>query len=269
MKQTIDISSRISKSVEISKDIGVDNGLAKDWERLLDEVKNASSIDEILDIVSDFDKTMTELREKRNTVSILKFEYKAMKEQAELQADYNNLFLIENALKILDTAEQMESGNPSISRIDRIEVLLVWVSEIAPKIQDDLDKKDEEAIKARAGNVLQRAKSLENLVELSMTKNRFLPGFIEFSESFNEKIDDVRDLVISNDIATADNMVRELFTEWRQVSFAYEDDPHGSDVGYSIDELKRIEYREKLEAFSNTVSNFNHAGFAQYTAEYN
>jgi hypothetical protein len=269
MKQTVDISSRISKSVQISKDIGVDNNLAKDWERLLDEVKNASSIDEILEIVSEFDRSMTELREKRNPISILKFEYRAMKEQAELQADYNNLFLIENALKILDTAEQMESGNPSITRIDRIEVLLVWVSEIAPKIKDDLDKKDEDAIRERAGNVLQRAKSLENLVELSMTKNRFLPGFIEFSESFNEKIDDVRDLVIRNDIEAADNLVRELFSEWRQVSFAYDDDPYGSEVGYTVDELKRIEYREKLEALSNSVSNFNHVGFSQYTAEYN
>ena len=269
MKQTVDISSRISKSVQISKDIGVDNSLAKDWERLLDEVKNASSIDEILEIVSEFDRSMTELREKRNPISILKFEYRAMKEQAELQADYNNLFLIENALKILNTAEQMESGNPSITRIDRIEVLLVWVSEIAPKIKDDLDKKDEDAIRERAGNVLQRAKSLENLVELSMTKNRFLPGFIEFSESFNEKIDDVRDLVIRNDIEAADNLVRELFSEWRQVSFAYDDDPYGSEVGYTVDELNRIEYREKLEALSNSVSNFNHVGFSQYTAEYN
>ena len=53
-----------------------------------------------------------------------------------------------------------------------------------------------------------------------------------------------------------------LFSEWRQVSFAYDDDPYGSDVGYSVDELKRIEYREKLEALSNSVSNFNHIGFA-------
>ena len=59
-------------------------------------------------------------------------------------------------------------------RIDRIEVLLVWVSENAPKIKSDLDKNDEEAIKARASNVLERAKSIENLIELSMTKNRFL-----------------------------------------------------------------------------------------------
>ncbi len=269
MKKTIDISSRISKSVEISKDIGIDYGLAEDWARLLERVNGATSIDEILEIVSDFDRSMTELREKRNPVSILKFEYQSMKQQAEFQADYSNLFLINNALKILNTAEQMSSDNPSIMRIDRIEVLLVWVSEMAPKIKSDLAKYDEDAIKIRAGNVLQRAKSLENLVELSMTKNRFLPGFIEFSESFNEKIDYVRDLVIANDIDTADNMVRDLFSEWQQVSFAYEDDPRGSPVGYSADELKRIEYREKLEAYSNSVSNFNHEGFAQYTDEYN
>ena len=269
MKKTVEISSRINKSVEISQEIGVDSGLSSEWERLLSQVENASSVDEILEIVSEFEDSMNQLREKRNPVSILKFEYEAMKEQAELQADYNNLFLIENALKILDTAEQMESGNPSISRIDRIEVLLVWVSEIAPKIKSQLDKQDEEAIKARAGNVLERAKSLENLVEVSMTKNRFLPGYIEFSESFNEKIDDARDLVIANDIDAADNLVRELFAEWRKVSSAYEDDPYGSDVGYSSDELKRIEYREKLESLSNAATNFNHPGFTQNLGEFN
>ncbi|MEJ2260610.1 MAG: hypothetical protein P8X83_02975 [Nitrosopumilaceae archaeon] len=230
---------------------------------------DASSIDEILEIVSAFDRSMTELREKRNPIAILKFEYHAMKEQAELQADYNNLFLIDNALKILDTAEQMESGNPSITRIDRIEVLLVWASEIAPKIKSDLDAQDEDAIKARAGNVLERAKSLENLVELSLKTKRFLPGFIEFSETFNEKIDDARDLVIEGDIDGADEMVRDLFVEWREVSNAYDEDPYGSDVGYSLDELKRIEFKEKLEAYSNAVSNFNHPGFAQHEQEYN
>jgi hypothetical protein len=281
MKKTIDISSRISKSVEISKDIGIDKRLAENWARLLERVDDAISIDEILEIVSDFDLSMTELREKRNPVVLLKFEYQSMKQQAELQADYNNLFLIDNALKILDTAEQMTSGNPSIMRIDRIEVLLVWVSEIAPKIKSDLDKRDEEAIKERAGNVLQRAKSLENLVELKMIKNRFLPGFIEFSESFNEKIDVVRDLVIGNDIDAADKMVRDLFSEWSQVSYAYDKDPFGSPVGYDKEELKRIEYREKLVAYSIAVSNFNPFSsavikvsssttvFPQFTEEYN
>jgi glutamyl/glutaminyl-tRNA synthetase len=134
-----------------------------------------------------------------------------MKEKAELQADYENLFLIENALKILDTAKQMDSSNPSIMRIDRIEVLLSWASDISPKIQNELDSYNKDAYKIRASDILQRAKSLENLVELSLTKNRFLPNYVEFTETFNEKIDNVRDLVIKNDLDQADELVRDLF----------------------------------------------------------
>ena len=108
----------------------------------------------------------------------------------------------------------MESGNPSITRIDRIEVLLTWASEKAPVIKNDLDSYNKDAFKIRASDILQRAKSLENLVELSMTKNRFLPNYVEFTENFNEKIDRVRDLVIQNDLEQADQLVRELFDEW-------------------------------------------------------
>ena len=59
----------------------------------------SKSVDEILQIVSEFDQSMTELREKRNPLVVLEFEYKSMKQKAELQADYQNLFLIDNALK--------------------------------------------------------------------------------------------------------------------------------------------------------------------------
>ena len=163
----------------------------------------------------------------------------------------------------------MESGNPSITRIDRIEVLLSWASDIAPKIKSDLDSYDKDAYKVRASDILQRAKSLENLVELSLTKNRFLPNYIEFTETFNEKIDDVRDLVIKNDLDQADELVRDLFDEWTMVSKAYTDDPHGSDVGYTADELKRIDFRKKLDTFSNMVSTFYNAGFSEYLDEYN
>jgi len=205
MTQIIEISSRISKSVEISQASSVDSSLVDDWKLLLERVGNAKSVDEILEIVSEFDQSMTELREKRDPLMVLEFQYKAMKEKAELQADYENLFLIDNALKILDTAKQMESGNPSITRIDRIEVLLTWVSEIAPQIKKDLDSYAKDAFKVCASDVLQRAKSLENLVELSLTKNRFLPNYIEFTEAFNEKIDNVRELVIKNDLNQADD----------------------------------------------------------------
>lgn len=268
MSQIIDISSRISKSVEISQTSGVDSNLTSNWRSLLEQVENATSTSEILDIISKFDQSMTELREKRNPLVILEFEYKTMKEKAEIQADYENLFLIDNALKILNTAKQMESGNPSITRIDRIEVLLTWVSENASKIKSDLDSYDKDAFKVRASDILQRAKSLENLVELSLTKNRFLPNYIEFAEKFNEKIDDVRDLVIKNDLDQADVLVRQLFDEWTSVSQAYAEDPLGSDVGYSVDEIKRIEFRKKMDAFSNMVSTFYNSEFSAYVDEY-
>jgi hypothetical protein len=269
MTQIIDISSRISKSVEISQATGADSDLVSDWKLLLERVENAKSVDEILEIVLEFDQSMTELREKRNPLLVLEFQYKTMKAKAELQADYENLFLIDNALKILDTAKQMESGNPSIMRIDRIEVLLTWVSEKAPQIKTDLDSYNKDAFKIRASDVLQRAKSLENLVELSLTKKRFLPNYIEFTEKFNEKIDDVRDLVIKNDLDQADELVRDLFDEWTLVSQAYTDDPHGSDVGYTVDEIKRIEFRKKLETFSNMVSTFYNNQFSAHVSGYN
>ena len=160
MTQIIDISSRISKSVEISQASGVDSDLTDDWKLLLERVENAESVDEILEIVSEFDQSMTELREKRNPLTVLEFQYKTMKDKAEIQADYENLFLIDNALKILDTAKQMESGKPSITRIDRIEVLLTWVSEKAPQIKIDLDSYTKDAFKVRASDILQIAKSL-------------------------------------------------------------------------------------------------------------
>ena len=269
MAQIIDISSRITKSVEISQSSGVNSKLVNDWKLLLKRVENAESVDTILQIVSEFDQSIIELREKRNPLLILEFEYKSMKEKAELQADYQNLFLIDNALKILDTAKQMESGNPSITRIDRIEVLLTWVSEISPKIKTDLDSYDEDAYKIRASDILQRAKSLENLVELSLIKNRFLPNYVEFTNTFNEKIDNVRDLVIKDDLDQADELVRSLFDEWTAVSQAYANDPLGSDNGYSLDEIKRIEFRKKLNTFSNMVSTFYNTEFSNHIDEYN
>ncbi|MFB5597419.1 MAG: hypothetical protein ACE5RJ_00155 [Nitrosopumilaceae archaeon] len=269
MKNVIDVSARISKAVEISQTSNINSGLADGWEALLIKVQDAQSVDEILSIVSEFDQSINELREKRSPISILKFEYETMKSKAELQADHKNLFMINNALKILDTARQMEEGNPSVSRIDRIEVLLTWVSETAPSIKADLNSYTKDAYKVRAADILQRAKSIENLVDLSLTKNRFLPGYTDFTDKMHDKIDDVRSRVIANDLDSADNMVRDLFSEWREVSSEYADDPYGSDVGYDRAEIKRIDYREKLESLSNAVSNFYNADFAPYADGYN
>ena len=268
MKKVIDASSRISKAIEFSKQSNLDNSLIDRWESLLTQVENENSIDQILDIVSEFDESMTELREKRNPLTILKFDYESMKAKAELQADHKNLFVINNALKIIDTAQQMESGNPSITRIDRIEVLLTWASSKAPEIQNELDSYSKDAYKVRASDILQRAKSIENLVDLSLRKNRFLPGYTDFTDSLKIEIDQVRDLVIKKDLDTADNKVRQLFVEWKEVSKAYVEDPFGSDVGYSSDELKRIDYRKKLAELSTAVSNFYNVDFAAHSNDF-
>lgn len=268
MKRVIDASSRISKTVEISKSTNINSELIDGWETLLIQVEAASSIEEILEIVSSFDTSMNELREKRSPISVLKFEYETMKNKAEIQADYKNLFTINNALKILDTAEQMAAGNPSVSRIDRIEVLLTWASEIAPQIQDELNSYSEDAYKVRASDILQRAKSIENLIEVGLVNNRFLPGYEDFTVDMKERINIARNLVVQNDLDAADNMVRDLFSEWRQVSTAYADDPLGSDVGYSADELKRIEYRKQLDYLTATVSNFYNVDFVSHSEEF-
>ena len=268
MKNVIDASSRISKAVEISKNVNIDSTLVDGWETLLVQVEAAESIEEILEIVSEFDASINELREKRSPISVLKFEYETMKNKAEIQADHKNLFTINNALKILNTAEQMDAGNPSVSRIDRIEVLLTWASEIAPQIQDELNSYSEDAYKVRASDILQRAKSIENLIELGLINNRFLPGYEDFTTDMMERVNIARDLVIQNDLDAADEMVRDLFSEWRQVSTAYADDPLGSDVGYSTDELKRIEYRKQLDYLTATVSNFYNADFVSHSDEF-
>jgi hypothetical protein len=191
-----------------------------------------------------------------------------MKVKAEIQADYKNLFTIDNAIRIIDTAEQMAKGNPSVSKIDRIEVLLTWASTKAPEIQSELDSYSKDAYKVRASDILQRAKSIENLVDLSLRSKKFLPGYTDFTDSMITRVDLARDLVIKNDLDAADNMVRELFDEWQQISNAYSEDPFGSEVGYSVDELKRIEYRKQLDALSNAVSNFYNADFEAYSEDY-
>jgi len=143
-----------------------------------------------------------------------------------------------------------------------------YSSEIAPEIKDELDSYSKDAYKIRASDILQRAKSIENLIEVGLVNNRFLPGYEDFIDSMNERINIARNLVIQNDLDGADIMVRDLFSEWRQVSTAYADEPLGSDVGYSIAELNRIEYRKQLDYLYATVSNFYNADFAPYSDEF-
>lgn len=268
MKNVIEISSRISSTIEFSKKNNANPQLVDSFESLLTQVKDADSLNEILNIISEFDSTINELREKRNPLSVMKFDYEKLKTKAELQADYESLVTINTALKAINTAIDLEKGTPTTNKIDKIEVLLSWASINESQVKAKLDSYTKDAYKIRAADILQRAKSIENLAELGTTHNRFLPGYADFTSSLKERLGTVRSLVIKNDLDGADNLVRELSVEWQQVSKKYADDPFGSDVGYTVDEIKRIEYRKKLEQISNFATRFYNADFAEHSEEF-
>jgi hypothetical protein len=268
MKSVIEISSRISSTVEFSKRNNADQKLIASFESLLDKVREASTLNEILVVISEFDSTINDLREKRSPLSVLKFEYQKLKSKAELQADYESLVTINNALKAIDTAIELEKGNAAVNKIDKIEVLLSWASQNKPIVQAKLDSYTKDAYKIRASDILQRAKSLENLLDLGNTHNRFLPGYTDFTKSMKERLGVARNLVVKNDLDGADNQVRQLFAEWQQVSIKYSEDPYGSEVGYTADEIKRIEYRKKLEQLSIFAAEFYNADFDEHSGEF-
>ncbi|MEM3064663.1 MAG: hypothetical protein QW177_04750 [Candidatus Nitrosotenuis sp.] len=269
MRNVIDISSRISSTIEFSKRNNADQKLITSFESLLEKVRNANTLAEILQVVSEFDSTINDLREKRSPLSLLKFEYEKLKTKAELQADYQSLVEINNALKAIDTAMEIEKGNQSVSKIEKIEVLLSWASQNRPVLQAKLDSYSKDAYKIRASDILQRAKSLENLLELGNTHNRFLPGYTDFTTSMKIKVDTARNLVMKGDLDGADNMVRELFAEWQIVSKKYSEDPYGSEIGYTGDEIKRIEYRKKIEELSDFATAFYNSDFEPHSSEFN
>ena len=261
MKNVIEISSRISSTISFAKNNAASQDTVESFQVLLDNVKAAQTLDEILKIVSDYESSINDLREKRSPLSTLKFEYEKLKAKAELQSDYESLNTINNALKVIETAIEIEKGNPTINKIDKIEVLLNYYNTQTSVIMTKLDSYTKDAYKIRASEILQRAKSIENLILLGERHNKFLPGYTDFTDSMKIRLDKARDLVVKKDLDAADEQVRALFDEWRQVSEKYDEDPFGSESGYSLDELKRIEYRKKLDDLSNFVTTFYNADF--------
>ena len=268
MTQIIEISSRIDKIVKIAQaEDRVDPVLIANWRTLLDQVDDANSAEDVLRIVSEFDQSIKQIREKRDPIPALEFQYKTMKAQAELQDDQVNLYFIENALKILKIAKQEQTSYNAQS--DGIEVLLSWVSTKSVSIQSSLDEYNSDTYKVRASYILEKAKSLQNLIEISLTTKSFLPKYIEFTDNLNQRISNVQNLVVNNELNVADSMIDDLLDEWILVSKAYTDAPHSSNVGYSLDELKRIELREKLDGFDNTVDRFWSPQFSIHQNSYN
>jgi len=261
MKNVIEISSRISSTISFAKGNSASQSTVESFQVLLDNVKDAQTLEEILKIVSDYETSINELREKRSPLSTLKFEYEKLKSKAELQSDYESLNTINNALKVIQTAIEIEKGNPTINKIDKIEVLLNYYNTQINVIKTKLESYTKDSYKIRASEILQRAKSIENLILLGERHNKFLPGYLDFTGSMKVRLDKARDLVVKKDLDAADTQVRALFDEWKQVSSKYDEDPFGSDSGYSLDELKRIEYRKKLDTLSNFATTFYNADF--------
>lgn len=269
MRNVIEISTRIMTTIEFSKANNADPQMISSFEALLDKVRSATTLSEVLKVVSEFDLAINDLRDKRTPLSTLKFEYEKLRTRAELQADYESLVTINNALRAINTAIDLEKGNPTVNRMDKIEILLTWASQQKPIVDAKLSSYSKDAHKIRAGDILQRAQSLENLVQLGITHNRFLPGYVDYTESVKERLSVSRNLVVGGDLDGADNMVRDLFAEWREVSTRYYEDPFGSDVGYSADEIKRIEYRKKIGSLSDFATHFYNADFAAHADEFN
>ena len=271
VKSVVEISGRITKVVEIARANNAGADMVPGWEDLLGRVRAAGSVPDMLAIVSEFDASLAELRERRSPLAILQFDYESMLARAEMQADHDNIAKIRTALRILDSAIAAESGSPSASRIDRIEVLLAWASESAPTIRAELDAYSDDAHDLRAGDILRRAKSIENLLDLSMRGNRFAPGFADFAASIESRLEDARNMVVAGDLDGADAAVRSLFDEWQTVSGAYaEGQPAGADDGggYSIEGLKRADIRKRIGALTAAAANFYSADFAPHAAEY-
>ena len=263
MKDIVDISSRISRSIQIATSIGLDGGYSAGWNQMLERVSSASSLSQVAEIIAEFEQSITELRENRSPLSHLRLEYERLRQQAQLRDDYGGLADIDRALRIIKSAENTGHGT---TQFDSIEVLLTWASQNAPVIKASLDRTtDAEASDERASDILQRIQSLDNLVELSIVKSRFLPGFTDFARSVDGRIGEARQKVIDGDLGSADAQIRDLFEEWRTVTAAYEKEPGAS---HSLDGLKRGEYAERLDEYAEAVDNFDNPGFAEHRGGY-
>ena len=267
IKSVTQISERISKAVDLSGTAGIGVELSGEWAALLSDVDNARSLEEILSIVSRFDATIIELREKRNPIAILTFEYRRMAEQAQRQADYANLAVIEEAIKILEAAARLNAEGSTAGRIDRVELLLTWVSEKAPIIREDLDAYTDVQFKERAGKILHRANSLNALVYMALENHRFEVGFEDFADSIMAKVDRVQSLVVAERLHEADEALDAAYDEWQIILKMYSDNPD-TEVPFTLIELKRIEYRKLIQLVDDAVDRYANANFNEHTANY-
>ncbi|NIQ05628.1 MAG: hypothetical protein GWO20_07850, partial [Candidatus Korarchaeota archaeon] len=58
IRETVEISNRLSKTIEISRASDVDTGMEEKWEDMIAELETAKSVDEVLSIVSEFEESI-------------------------------------------------------------------------------------------------------------------------------------------------------------------------------------------------------------------
>ena len=259
IKAISEISSRLERAITITRANNIDNELTQQWPDLLRRVSEASSLNEMLDIVDEFNNTMLELRNARNPISELRLEYRELLVKAEQQFDRTAIANIENAQSILELAAKIQSANPTAIKLDRVEVLLVWVVQQADILERQLATTSPEDTKARTSGILQRAQSLENLTEIGLRTKRFVSGYTDYIDEIRQIIAKTRSLVIDGQLNSADSLIRGATEDWLQVDNAYRiEPPTSSDYG-KVD-IQRREYSIHAADLQSITSKFLVAG---------
>ncbi|MDD9826352.1 MAG: hypothetical protein OXU86_06250 [Thaumarchaeota archaeon] len=259
MKAAFEVSSRLEQVIRITRANGLETDVTRQWPGLLERARAADSLGALLEVVSQFEESISSLREARNPLAALELEYRSLRAKAEQQSDRAALAGITNALSILDLAQRLSSGNPPPARLDRVEVLLAWVSQEAGVIAQRLDSYDEGDVRLRAERILERANSLENLAELGRRTKRFVPGYSDYVDEVKEKVSRARALVISGELRLADDLVRNAISEWNEVDAAYRDNPPSGE-DYGLVDIRKREYTKHVDALQAVADRFLVAG---------
>lgn len=263
LKAVSEISSRIEQVITLTRANRIDNQYTSLWNTLLERVHDSNSLSETLVIVGQFNDSINALREARNPISELQLEFRALKAKAEMTFDRTALANIENAQRILALAEELSTGQTT-TKLDRIEVLLVWVANEASEISRKLDSYTSEDNARRSSQILQSAQSLENLAEIGLRTKRFVPGYIDYIEDIRNVVERTRALVISGELGQADGLIRNATLEWREIDDAYRETPPDSDE-YGIVDISRREFQKHADDLDSVASRFLVPGTVEST----
>ncbi len=259
MRQVTEISSRLEQVITITRANRISNDLTSAWPGLLMRVSDASSLSEIREIVDEFDRSISAMRDARNPIEELKLEYRELLAKAEQRSDRTAIANIENAQRVLELAERISSGAPTQTKLDRIEVLLVWVVQQVDVLTERLASFTPEENKRRSANILERAQTLENLAELGLRTKRFVPGYTDYVDEVLKTVERVRALVIGGELRSADDLVRRATTDWREIDEAYREEPASSDFYGKVD-IQQREYQKHADDLHDTAKRLLVAG---------